>query len=642
MKTIPALFKESVKKYPNNIILWENLNGEYVGLTYIEAYQEVLYFAAGLLSLGIEKGDRIAIISEGRNQWLICDLGILFIGAVNVPLSVKIEEPTELKFRLSHADCVLIIASNVQIAKIKPILNQLPNVRYVMSLDKSITLEKGELLYSDVKEKGKDLLKKQPTIVEERLNTIEQNDLANICYTSGTTSDPKGIMLSHRNYTTNVEQSLGLFQVYEHYKTLMILPWDHSFAHTVGLYSVISGGASIASIQKGKTPIEVLKNIGKNIKQVEPYFLLSVPALARNLRTNIEKVVIKKGKLAFGIYNTALFIAYKYNAEGSNKGKGWRCLLFPIYKILDLVLFKKIRSNFGENLKFFVGGGALLDIDLQRFYYAIGIPMFQGYGLSEASPVISSNSEKCHKLGSSGKVATNLLLKICDSEGKELSIGEKGEIVIKGENVMLGYWKNPKSTEETIKDGWLYTGDMGYMDKEGYLFVLGRFKSLLIGSDGEKINPEGLEESFMQNSKYIEQCLLFNNQNHYTVMLLYPNASNIIKWLNHHKYLLHSKEATIAALKLMEEELLKFKASEKKEGLFSIRWFPSAIAILDEGFSENNHLMNSTMKIVRGKIIQRYEERIKYLYTPEAKLISNEKNIKAMEILLNVSIDKNA
>lgn len=634
MKTIPALFEESVNKYPNNTLLWENFNGEYVSSSYAQVYQQVRYFAAGLLSLGIKKGDRIAFISEGRNQWLICDLAILFVGAVNVPLSVKIEEPSELKFRLSHADCMMVIASDRQINKIIPLVNELSNILYLMSLDSIDNIENKIIIYSDIIEKGKIELEKNPNIIAERLKTINENDLASISYTSGTTSDPKGIMLSHRNYTANVEQSLGLFQVYEYYKTLMILPWDHSFAHTVGLYAVIKGGASIASVQIGKTTIETIKNISNNIKQIEPYFLLSVPALARNLMNNIEKSIFKQGKIKYNLYKIALTIAYKYNAEGYNKGKGWTRLLFPIYKLFDILLFKKIRTFFGKNMKFFVGGGALLDIELQRFYYAIGIPMFQGYGLSEASPVISSNSLKYHKLGSSGKIAPHLSLKICDTAGKELPIGEKGEIVIKGENVMLGYWKNSKSTEETIKDGWLYTGDMGYMDKDGYLFVLGRFKSLLISSDGEKYNPEGIEEAFMQNSKYIEQCMLFNNQNQYTVMLLFPNYDNIIQWLKHHKHSLNSEDAAVAALLLIEKELNSYKSIDKNKISFPIRWFPSAIGILEEGFTENNLLLNSTLKMVRGKISQRYANKIKYLYTPEAKDICNKENIKSMMNLL--------
>ncbi len=197
---------------------------------------------------------------------------------------------------------------------------------------------------------------------------------------------------------------------------------------------------------------------------------------------------------------------------------------------MTIILFKKIRASFGGRMEFFIGGAALLDIELQKFFYAIGIPMLQGYGLTEASPVISSNVLKRHKLGSSGNIVKNLDLKICDEEGNEMPVGEKGEIVIRGENVMKGYWKNEKATLETIREGWLHTGDMGYVDEDRFLYVLGRFKSLLISDDGEKYSPEGIEETITDRSQFIEQMMLYNNQNKYTSALLVPNGDALAKW----------------------------------------------------------------------------------------------------------------
>ena len=191
----------------------------------------------------------------------------------------------------------------------------------------------------------------------------------------------------------------------------------------------------------------------------------------------------------------------------------------------------------GGELDFFIGGGALLDIDIQRFYYALGIPMFQGYGLSEATPVISTNTPKRHRLGSSGILVQPMDLKICDEDGNEVPNGVTGEIVIRGENVMAGYWKNPVSTAETVRDGWLYTGDMGYMHKSGFLYVLGRFKSLLISSDGEKYAPEGIEESIIENSKIIQNLMLHNNQNPYTICVVQVDVRRLcpkvrqVSWL---------------------------------------------------------------------------------------------------------------
>jgi long-chain acyl-CoA synthetase len=295
--------------------------------------------------------------------------------------------------------------------------------------------------------------------------------------------------------------------------------------------------------------------------------------------------------------------------------------------LYDKILLRKIRENFGGRLEFFIGGGALLDIELQRFFYAIGIPMFQGYGLTEAAPVISANVPKKHKLGSSGVIVADLQVKICDDEGNELAIGEKGEIVVKGENVMAGYWKNDLATKEAIKGGWLFTGDMGYIDQDGFLYVLGRFKSLLISSDGEKYSPEGIEEALTEQSPYIDQIMLYNNQSPYTVALVVPNRDAILNWLREKNLLCRSVDGQKAALKLLEGEINKFKSSGEFGGHFPERWIPSAIAILGEPFTEENKFMNSTLKMVRGKITDYYKPRIDFLFTQEGKDICNHQNL---------------
>jgi len=245
----------------------------------------------------------------------------------------------------------------------------------------------------------------------ELLNSIGPDDYVNICYTSGTTADPKGIILSHRNYTANIEQTLTLMDVPEWWSTLLILPWDHAFAHTVGIYILMATGSSLAAVQSGKSYLDRLKNIPGNIREIKPVFMLSAPSLAKNLRKGIEKGIRDKGKTAEKLFNHTLKISYIYNGIGWDRGKGLRIFLKPLVMLYDAILFKKIRASFGGRLKFFFGGAALLDIELQRFFYAIGIPMLQGYGLSEAAPVISGNTELKHKLGSSGIIVKNLDLK---------------------------------------------------------------------------------------------------------------------------------------------------------------------------------------------------------------------------------------
>ncbi len=637
--TIPFLFEESVKKYPDNVLVWEKENGEYKGITFRQIQEQVYHLAAGLSAIGVEKGDRVAMLSEGRSEWLVAELAILYLGAVNIPLSVKINEPKELSFRIKHAECRWVICSERQADKVRNIRDDIPKAQTFIVIGRANTLSGNEKSYQDVYDNGKKIFPEWKAELETRWKSIQPGDLANISYTSGTTADPKGIMLTHRNYTANVEQANSLMTVTEDFVTLLILPWDHSFAHTVGLYTLIRQGASMAVVELGKTPMETLRNIPKNIKEIKPTFLLSVPALSKNFRKNIEAGIRAKGKVTEKLFQQAMKVAYTYNGIGWDKGKGWRKVLKPLVQLYDKILFSKIREGFGGRLRFFIGGGALLDIDLQRFFYAIGIPVYQGYGLSEASPVISSNSPDKHKLGSSGYLVKNLELKICDDNGKELPVGEKGEIVIRGENVMKGYWKNETATAETIKEGWLHTGDMGYMDKDGFLYVLGRFKSLLIGNDGEKYSPEGIEEALVEQSRYIEQCMLYNNQNAYTIGLIYPNMPALKAALKELDLTRENADYDKIMLELIKTDIDQFLPGGKYENMFPGRWLPAAVGIMDEPFTEENRMLNSTMKMVRNRVVEHYKDLIDYLYSPAGKNILNERNMAAIQKLFGNKSD---
>jgi len=631
MKTIIELFETSAEKFSDKIYLWEKRNGNYQGITYKQTREEVFRFAAGLLKLGLQKGDRVGLISEGRNAWIISELGILYAGGINIPLSVKLDAASELSFRLKHSGARMLIVSRNQAPKAEEIRDMLPELEYIIYLDGKENKKKGDIDFEEIKKMGDELLAENPEELDSVWKNIQPNDVANISYTSGTTADPKGIMLSQLNYAANTIQANTLMSIDSSWRTLALLPWDHSFAHTACLYCFMYNGASVASVEQGKTPLETLKNVPKNIKEFKPHVMMSVPALAKNFRKNIESGIRAKGPVAEKLFKAGLKIAYLYNGIGWDRGKGTRALLKPLVLLFDKILFSKVREGFGGEMRFFIGGGALLDIELQRFFYAIGIPMCQGYGLSEASPVISSNALHAIKFGSSGRLVKYMELKIVDEDGNELPQGEKGEICIKGDNVMLGYWKNPEATAKTIIDGWLHTGDMGYMDPDGFLYVLGRFKSLLISSDGEKFSPEGIEESLVDQSPYIDQVMLYNNQNPYTVGMIVPNIAAINRDMEKHGHKPGSEEGIVAALKLLQAEIDAYKKGGKYDGTFPERWLPTAVAILPESFNEDNGLLNSTMKMVRGKITEYFAKELDYLYTPEAKNIVNPMNIEAIK-----------
>ena len=631
-KTLVDLFEESVKKYPNNTFLLEKTGKVFEPTTYTQVKEKVYQLGAGLQALGVKKGDNMALLSEGRNMWVIGELAMFYAGAVNVPLSIKLEESNDLLFRLIHGDVKYVMVSGTQLKKVRSIINQLPEVKKVIVFDEQAEYGEKEIALSEVQKMGDEFLASHTQ--EEFLkvaNSIQNDDYATITYTSGTTADPKGVVLTHRNYTSNVEQACTLVNIDQTWRTLIILPLDHCFAHVVGFYIMMAKGATAATVQVGRTPLESLKNIPLNIREVKPHFILSVPALAKTFKKNIEQGIRAKGETTVKLFNFGMKVRQLYYGDSNLDFKGWRYLLKPLVALFDKMIFSKVRENFGGELKFFIGGGALLDKNLQKFYVGIGIPMFQGYGLSEATPVLSSNGPEKYRFGSSGKLVKPLELKICDSDGKELPLGEQGEIVVKGENVMAGYWKNPESTADTVKDGWLYTGDLGYMTKEGLLYVKGRFKSLLISSDGEKYSPEGIEEAFVGQSKYIDQVMLYNNQSPYTIALIVPNKDNLKRKMAFKNLTLDTEEGRKYAIKKLEKELNKYKKGGEFEGMFPERWLPSTFAVLPEPFTEQNQMINSTMKMVRGKIEKAYAKRIEFLYSAEGKLIFNAENLDSIK-----------
>jgi len=632
-RTLPALFEESVRCFGANPFLLEKREGAYRSSTYREVHAEVRYFAAGLLRLGLKPGERVALISEGRNQWVIAELAIFYCGAISVPLSNKLQEASDLAFRLQHSGCRMVIVSALQAPKLRRLQPQLPFLEKIIVLDSPVNNFDTEISAQDLTERGRQFLQDEPDIVESRLTLFGENDPACICYTSGTTDDPKGIVLTHRNMTANVEQCSQLLEIEESYCSLLILPWDHSFTHTAGIYLIAQNGASLAAVEAGKTPAEALRNLPKNILEVRPSFLFSVPALAQNFRNNIERGIRAKGKLVESLFSWGLQIGYIYNREGYNRGQGWRVFLKPLQLLFDRLIFSKVRQGFGGKLLFFIGGGALLDLELQRFFYATGIPMLQGYGLTEAAPVISANVPKRHKLGSSGSLVSALEVRICDEGGRELPMGQEGEIVVRGENVMGGYWNNEKATREALRGGWLYTGDRGRLDADGFLYVLGRTKSLLINHNGEKYCPEGIEQALASQSPFIDQVMLYNDHSAYTVALVVPHRGQLLSWLEENRLSGSTEEGQKAALRCIQAEIHSFRKGGKHAGAFPAEWLPAAVAVLDEAFSEQNRMLNSTLKMVRGCILERYRQRIEVLFTPEGRNILHTRNLDSIASL---------
>ena len=635
--TIIDFVEKNTRQFADHVYLREKVDGKWTEITQEQTRNEAYRIGAGLISLGVKKGDKIALLSESRAMWILAEIGALYAGAVDVPLSVNLGEGKDLVFRINHSESKFIFVSGNHLPRIRAILDQCPDMEKVIVFDDTAfdydKLEAREIRMSEIQKMGDEFLKAHRDEFEARFKSIGPDDYANISYTSGTTADPKGILLTHRNYTANVAQGNSVISIGPDSTMLIILPLDHCFAHVAGMYTMMGYAGSIAFVPIGKNALATLRNVPAAIAETRPHVMLSVPALARNFKKNIETGINKQGPKVEKLFNFALQNAIKYNREYYNRGTGGTFWRKPLVALFDKILFKKVRESFGGRMQFFVGGGALLDIELQRFFCAVGMPMFQGYGLTEATPIICANSEGHARFGSSGRLVKPMDIVILDAEGKEVPHGTRGEIVIRGENVMAGYWKNPKATADTIIDGWLHTGDMGYICPEDpeFLYVVGRFKSLLISSDGEKYSPEGFEDNLTETSKFVNACVLHNNQKPFCVALIVPDKAALKEAVEAKGLDAASEEGRRAMLDILQQEVDTYKKGGKHEGMFPERWLPTSIGICDEEFTIANKMMNSTMKIVRGKVEEHYASLLDYLYTPEGKDIKNPRNLEALK-----------
>jgi len=641
--TIIDFVEEYTHKFADHVYLREKKDGVWTEMTQEQTRREAYRIGAGLMSLGLEKGDKIALLSESRSMWILAELGAMYAGATDVPLSVNLGEGKDLVFRINHSESKWILVSGNHLPKIRAILPECPDVQKVIVFDDTAFFEEDilplgpkEIRMSEIQKMGDEFLKAHEADFVARYKSIGPDDYANISYTSGTTADPKGILLTHRNYTANVAQGHSVISIDENAVMLIILPLDHCFAHVAGMYTIMYYGGSIAFVPIGKNALATLRNVPAAISEVRPHVMLSVPALARNFKKNIEAGIKKQGPKVEKLFNFALNNAIKYNKEYYNRGTGGTFWRKPLVDLFDKILFKKVRESFGGRMQFFVGGGALLDIELQRFFCAVGMPMFQGYGLTEATPIICANSTGHARFGSSGRIVRPMDCVILDAEGKEVPHGTRGEIVVRGENVMAGYWKNPKATADTIIDGWLHTGDMGYIcpDDPDFLYVVGRFKSLLISSDGEKYSPEGFEDNLTETSKWVANCVLHNNQNPFCVALVVPDKNALAEAAKKKGLDPSTDGAKRYMLDLIQADVDAYRKGGAREGVFPERWLPSTIGVCDQEFTIANRMMNSTMKIVRGKVEEHYADLLDYLYTADAKDIHNERNIEALRTIL--------
>ena len=636
-RTVLDMLRRSADQYPDTVYVNDRTDNGWHGHTYGEVLKESRRVAAGLLDMGIQAGDRVALLSEGRASWVVAEFGILFAGATCVPLSIKLL-PEEVLFRVNHSGAAAVVASRHTFEKIAAVWKRMQGKPRIILLDDDLSTiseparrfgirtQEHLLTLAGLIQSGASRWSALRTRLEEVEAAVDPDDVVTISYTSGTTGDPKGIMLTHRNYHANSHDAMEYFNVQRNDRLYIILPLDHSFAHTVGIYAALLRGLSLYFVDARGGPLQTLRNIPVNMVQANPHFILTVPALTAKFMQKIRDGVAEKGGFALWLFDKGMRCGMRIHRDGFRRAP-WpvRLANAPLHRLADTLVFKKVRRIFGTSLRYCVGGGALLDIGQQTFFYALGVPVYQGYGLTEATPIISANTPEVHKLGSSGRVLPGIHCRILRPDGSECGIGETGEIVIRGANVMKGYYRNPEATEKAVRNGWLFTGDRGYMDEDDFLVVVGREKALLISADGEKYSPEGIEEAIQNSARLVAQVMVYNDMRRTTTALITLDGEKVKAYVR--KRGITDPEVL---LKEIETDFNTFREVKEYRNRFPEKWLPATFQVLPEPFTEANRMINSTMKMVRHRILETHSERVEYMYTPEGASFVNPKNLEAV------------
>jgi long-chain acyl-CoA synthetase len=612
-------------------------------VSFKEARERARQFAAWLLSAGFRPGDALAVLAEGSPEWILGELGLLMARCVSVPLSIKLLEE-EIPFRLNHSESRAILTSKNQLKKVLGSFRAVENKQIkVVYFDgdadwaRTVAAESGVSTdrvvgFEEACAAGKAALPSLGDALDRAIDAIQEDDTVTICYTSGTTGNPKGIMLTHLNYWANCHDGVKAIPLPAGWRSLIILPVDHSFAHTAGLYTALVCGVALYFVDSRGGGIGTLRNIPINLLEANSHFLFTVPSLSGNLMKKITANIEEKGGIIEKLFKAGIRAGIAWNGNGYDTVPfATRLRAFFPFKAANLIIFGKVRKMvFGRSIKFCVGGGALLDVKQQEFFAALGAPIYQGYGLTEAAPIISTNTPSKHKFGTSGPVFPSIECKLVKADGSLAGVGETGELVIRGDNVMKGYFKNPEATAKALRDGWLYTGDLAYMDKDGFLVVVGREKALLIAEDGEKYSPEEIEEAVTTSTDVIDQIMAYCDHRKYTTALVTLDAGKVERMMK-------SRDITCAdsLLASLKEEFYRFKTDPKAKKV-QPAWVPAVFQIVPEAFSEKNGTVNSSAKIVRHKIAQVHSDLIEYSYMKEGSKTENPRNGEVLKALFKL------
>ena len=592
-KSVPDLLRQHAAKFSAHPAVKFRKQGGFVVLSYAQYYGRALMVARGLGKLQVHPGDKVAILSENRAGWIIADMGILCAGAVTVPVYAT-NTPEQVAYVLDHSEAKLaFVSSRAQYLKILKFRDALPMLQLVVSFERFLGDPRLPVTtFYQLSEIDDPILDQERAELEQVIDGIAPESLMTLIYTSGTTGIPKGVMLSHQNILFDVWYTIKKARVLsEHEVLLSFLPLSHVLERSVGYYLPIMKGGLIAFADS-------VEKIAENMIEVKPSLIVSVPRLFEKIYSRIFESVHQLSLFKRTMFRRALAIGkrYIYATYIDRNASLW---LRTEYAIADRIIFTKLRKRFGGNLKLCCSGGAPLDKNINEFFWIIGIPIIEGYGLTETSPVVSINSFEELRFGS---VGTPL-------ESTEIAIAADGEVLIRGPQVMTGYYKDPSGTKEALQDGWFKTGDIGYLE-DRYLFITDRKKDLIITSGGKNIAPQPIE-NLLKRDKYISQAFVYGDRKPYLTAVLVPTIERLLEFaleknINYndlddlvvHEPVRRLYEQRIAAI---NSELAPYETIKK-------------FVLLPRDFSIEAGELTPTLKLKRRVIGENYKEKIEQMY----------------------------
>lgn len=575
--SIPEYFFSAAKTYSQKTALLYKKEGVFFPITYKELSEKITAMGSGLRRLGVGKKDLVAILSENRPEWVIADIGAMSIGATTVPLHTTFNPQTLYKI-LNHSRAkVLVVSSGALLNKILLHAKKLKHLQKIIFLD-TLTAPQKKVLGDKVISFKKAVSGQHFPVHASEIPAIHPDDCCSIIYTSGATGEPKGVMLTHRNFLSNIAAMNTLIPVEQTDVFLSFLPLSHVLERTGGYLMPLFFGATIAYA-------EGIKHLPQNLKEVRPTILISVPRVFDKFHDAIWDKVNASSPLQKKLFLWAI--------------KQKRRTLS--YAIADRLVFKKIKNQFGGNLRLAISGGASLDGNICKFFFKIGILILEGYGLTETSPVISVNTVGDNKFGTVGKVIP----------GVEVKISEQKEILVNGPNVALGYFKNDKEWRASFNGGWFHTGDLGFLDSLGFLTIIGRKKEMIVLSNGKKIWPEPIE-NLLINDKYITQAMVVGNGQRFTSALLVPDWREITVFLKKSGLALQNHQELIKnpVIKDLIQRRLDQKINPHLSDVEKIKKF----VLLAQEFSQEHGELTPTLKLRRHIISDHYQKAIASLY----------------------------